>query len=208
MEQRGFDVEHRSGQRTRADVNDDSATWRDVHVDKLNRTITLDRPLLLDLGAVAKGMAIDMAARELKPFIHYAIDAGGDLYFAGRNAQQNHWTVGIRHPRNRTEIIETLWVSGCAVCTSGDYERSTDVNTHHLLHPETGNAATQTASVTVIAPLAMVADAVATAAFVLGPERGFDFLERQGVDGVIITPTLERVATAGMANFARPLARR
>ena len=56
---------------------------------------TLHRPLTLDLGAVAKGLAVDAAARELAPFRNFAIDAGGDLYLGGCNDHGERWTVGI-----------------------------------------------------------------------------------------------------------------
>jgi thiamine biosynthesis lipoprotein ApbE len=52
-----------------------------------------------------------------------------------------------------------------------------------------------------VAPRAMVADALATAAFVLGPDRGMAFLDRQGVDGIIVTPSLERTASVGMQRY-------
>ena len=54
---------------------------------------------MLDLGAVAKGLAVDMAARELQPLADFAIDAGGDLYLGGRDPGGEPWSVGIRHPR-------------------------------------------------------------------------------------------------------------
>jgi thiamine biosynthesis lipoprotein len=63
------------------------------------------------------------------------------------------------------------------------------------MNPETGGPANRAASVTVLAPVAMVADGLATAAFVLGPERGIALLERHGVRGIMITPTLERYFT-------------
>jgi FAD:protein FMN transferase len=198
LERDGFNVEHRSGRRVRSNVDPDAGSWRDVHVDRANRTITLDRPVVLDLGAVAKGMAIDMAVRELAPLVNFAVDAGGDLYVAGHNANDRSWAVGIRHPRIADGVFESLAVSDCAVCTSGDYERIADAGTHHLVDPSTGKSAAQCASVTVIAPTAMVADALATAAFVMGPEQGIAFLESQGVDGVIVTPALERVATRAL----------
>ena len=86
METRGFNREYRTGRVVRTDLQPASAvTYRDVRLDPAQRTITLLRPLILDLGAVAKGLAIDMAARELMPLEDYAIDAGGDLYVAGCN---------------------------------------------------------------------------------------------------------------------------
>jgi thiamine biosynthesis lipoprotein len=57
------------------------------------------------------------------------------------------------------------------------------------------------ASVTVVAPNAMLADALATAAFVLGPQEGLRLFDRLGVDGLIVTPQLERYATRGMSDY-------
>ena len=89
-----------------------------------------------------------------------------------------------------------------AVCTSGDYERRGPTGEgHHLIDPQSGASADAVASVTVIAPTAMVADALATAAFVLGPTRGLRFLEAQGVDGLIYSSALERYATSGLAAY-------
>jgi thiamine biosynthesis lipoprotein len=167
-----------------------AAGYLDVHVDTIGKTILLDRPHVLDLGAVAKGLAIDTAARELKPYKNFVIDAGGDLYCAGRNAKGEPWSVGIRHPDKEGELFETLRVSDASVCTSGTYERG-----GHITDPRTGAPATSVASATVIAPTAMVADALSTAAFVLGPRDGIALLERHHVEGFIVTPSLERIAT-------------
>jgi FAD:protein FMN transferase len=201
MEARGFNKEYRSGHVVRSSLEAHRAvSYRDVRVDPDKKTITLLHPLVLDLGAVAKGLAVDMAARELAPVENYAIDAGGDLYLSGHNARGDAWSVGIRHPRDEVQLIETLRVSNSAVCTSGDYERpsSTDPTGHHIVDPGTGHSPPAMASVTVLAPSAMVADALATAAFVLGPARGLELLERHGVNGLMITPTLERFSTPGM----------
>jgi len=201
MEARGFDREYRTGAVVHSDVEaPDNASYRDVHLDVDRRTITLDRPLILDLGAVAKGLALDMAARELAPFENFAIDAGGDLFLFGHNADGDEWSVGIRHPRDTTALLDTLRVSNAAVCTSGDYERPSPTldDEHHIMDPHTGHSARNAASVTVVAPVAMVADGLGTAAFVLGPERGLALLERHGVQGMIVTPSLDRHETRGM----------
>ena len=203
METRGFNREHRSGKKIKTALNASaSVSYRDVRLDPHNRTITLLRPLILDLGAVAKGLAVDLAARELQPFRNFALDAGGDLYLGGRNPDGEPWSIGIRHPRRENELIDSLRVSNCAVCTSGDYERrsSTD-NSHHILDPRRGSSADGAASVTVIASNAMLADALATAAFVLGPNEGIRLFDRLNVDGLIITPQLERYATRGMSAY-------
>jgi thiamine biosynthesis lipoprotein len=201
MEQLGFNREFRTGAVVHTDaVRDDRVSHRDVHLDPYHHSIMLLRPLLLDLGAVAKGLAIDMAVRELMPFGNFAVDAGGDLYLGGLNAEGAPWSVGIRHPRAADQLIATLRVSDRAVCTSGDYERPTPIGDggHHILDPRAGTSADALASVTVLAPSAMVADALATAAFVMGPADGLALLEAHGVDGLLVTPALDVVMTPGM----------
>lgn len=204
LEQRGFNRNYRTGERVATAIAPTHRpSYRDVELDPARRTVTLHAPLILDLGAVAKGLAIDLAARELAVFGNYTVDAGGDLYVKGWNAAGEPWSVGIRHPRRDGELIARLRLSDAAVCTSGDYERAhtTGAGGHHLLDPGTGHAFTAVASVTVVAPTAMVADALSTAAFILGPTEGRAFLERQGVEGLIISPALEQCATSDFARY-------
>jgi thiamine biosynthesis lipoprotein len=204
MESRGFNREHRTGTIAASGVTDaPDAGYRDIQLDPDRRTITLRRPLVLDLGSVAKGLAVDMAARELS-LPDYAIDAGGDQYFAGANADGEPWRVGIRHPRIENAVIDAIRVSGKAVCTSGDYERRAEDGTGHIMDPRTREAAAGVASVTALADTAMLADAAATAAFVLGPIDGIRLLERLGVEGLVISSTLDRFATRGMPSEGRP----
>jgi len=200
MTELGFNRHHVTGEAIAAAPASD-ATYRDIELDPARRTILLRRSLTLDLASVVKGMAVDLAARELAPFRDFAIDAGGDLYLSGANENGEPWSVGIRHPRQDGEWIAALRVTDRAVCTSGDYERQTGAG-HHILNPATGNSAESAASVTVVAPAAMVADALATAAFVMGPETGIPFLERMGVEGLIFTPELARFETRGLGDAA------
>jgi thiamine biosynthesis lipoprotein len=195
MAARGFDRNYLTREVTRSIGSDDGASFRDVEIDEQERTILLRRPLTLDLGAVAKGLAVDAAARELRPFRNFAIDAGGDLYLGGCNPQGDRWSAGIRHPRLRNELVDRFEISDRAVCTSGDYERG-----QHILDPRRGELAHGVASATVLAPSAMLADALATAAFVLGPEQSIPFLTRMGVEGVIVTTGLELFRTPGLCH--------
>jgi thiamine biosynthesis lipoprotein len=198
MEERGFNREHHTGRVIcTAIAREDGVSYRDVLLDPRRSTITLTRPLILDLCAVAKGLAIDMAARELRPFTNFSIDAGGDLYLGGSNPEGAPWRVGIRHPRRDDDVICVLEASNQAVCTSGDYERGT-----HILDARTGAPGESAASVTVVAPNAMLADALSTAAFVLGPAEGIALLDRLGVDGLIVTPELKRHETRGLRHAA------
>lgn len=197
MQQRGFDRDYRTGARLGHSVVDAQATYRDIDLHDDTRAVTLTRPLQLDLGAVAKGLAIDLAARELHELTDFMIDAGGDLYLGGLNAERVPWNVGIRHPRLAGEYIHTLQVSGAAVCTSGDYERVAHDGSGHILNAERDEPATGLASVTVVAPSAMVADALATAAFALGPQAGLTFLEEQQLRSFLITSELDILHTPG-----------
>jgi len=203
METRGFDRNYVTGSVIRTCVDSTTGvSYRDVRLDPDRRTITLLRPLVLDLGAVAKGLAVDLAARELQTFENFAINAGGDLYLAGSNPEGEPWSVGIRHPRRVDEVIDSLRISNRAVCTSGDYERraANGRGGHHILDPRTGASANGAASVTVIAPNAMVADALATAAFIQGAD-GIQLLERYGVDGLVVSQELKCYATRGLCAY-------
>ena len=198
MESRGFDRDYRSREQTRSHISTGTtASYRDVEINAATRSITLHQPLLLDLGAVAKGLAIDLAARELLELRDFMIDAGGDLFVSGRNVDEEVWRVGIRHPREPGALIRTLRVANGAVCTSGDYERTGDSGAHHLLDARTKDTANNLVSVTVLAPSAMVADALATAAFALGPTPGRAFLESHDVEALLISPALEQHTTRG-----------
>ena len=172
------------------------ASFRDVTLDAEAKTITLRRPLQLDLNAVAKGLAIDLAARELRDVRHFVVNAGGDLYASGVNAQGDPWRVGIRHPSIDREVIAMIDVSDAAVCTSGNYERR-DVSDApgHIINPKTGAIADGTLSATVVASSAMLADAMSTAAFVIAGAEGLAFLERHHVDGLLVCSDLSLLAT-------------
>ncbi len=136
----------------------------------------------LDMGAMAKGVAVDRAIEYLQSLgiQHAMINAGGDLKAIGRHGERP-WHIGIRHPRQQCHqqnqadcIIAQLDVNnGEAVFTSGDYERYFEYEGrryHHILDPRTGYPADQTTSVTVIHHDAATADAAATALFIGGPE--------------------------------------
>jgi len=200
--ERGFDRNYVTGERISSPAPAGSVSYKDVDFDPQQGTVTLRKPLLLDLGAVVKGMAIDLAAKELAAFESYAIDAGGDLYVKGHNEQGELWRVGIEHPRE-SGLIATLAIRQGAICTSGDYERPRPgaEGEHHLLDPRAGRSARQIVSCTVVAPAAMVADALSTAAFVAGPVDGLRLLQEQGVDGMLVDRELHISMTPGFKKW-------
>ena len=118
-----------------------------------------------------------------------SVNAGGDIRLIG-DRRGRPWRIGIQHPRDAEKVLATLSLQDTSVVTSGDYERffiKDGVRYHHLFDPRTGYPASRCMSATVVAPNAALADALATAAFVLGPEKGLSLLERYpGVEGLLV----------------------
>jgi len=149
----------------------------------------------IDLGAVAKGYAVDrgIAVLESLGASGGLIDAGGDIRVFGRRPDGGLWRIGLRDPRMLDSLVTVFEVEDRAIATSGDYERyflKDGVRYHHILDPATGFPARGCCSVTVITDEACDADAIATAVFVLGPEKGMELIERlPDVEGLIIICT-------------------
>lgn len=175
-------------------------SYQDVVLDSEKRTVTLKKPIILDLGAVAKGFAIDLAVQSLRQYEGFVVDAGGDLYAGGVNEKNEPWSIGIRHPINTEEVIFLIKITDMAICTSGNYERVSlnDQKTHHLINPLTGKSIENTISSTVIAPFAMMADAFSTASFIFGGENGMEMLENNDMQGVIISQALQPYISKGL----------
>jgi thiamine biosynthesis lipoprotein len=158
--------------------------------------MTLPEGFGLDLGGIAKGAVVDRLGEVLDARVgpNYLIDAGGDILLAGLKEGSRPWVIAIRHPRKPRSLAGKLSLGvkdgKVAVVSSGDYERYFERDGrryHHILDPHTGYPADGPASVTVIAPTCAMADALATAAFVLGPERGLALLEAlKDVEGLIL----------------------
>jgi thiamine biosynthesis lipoprotein len=199
MEARGFNCDYRDGAVVRSGVREeDPVSFRDVVLNESARSVRLERTLVLDLGAVAKGLAIDMAVQELRPLANFVVDAGGDVYCGGHNAAEQSWTIGIRHPRESHALLTRVAITDAALCTSGDYERRVADHTageHHVLDPRTGASPRDVISASVIAPAAMVADALGTAAFVLGCGEGLALLEHHELRACLVDAKLVRHTT-------------
>ncbi len=154
----------------------------------------------LDLGGAAKGYAVDRALDAIKAAGAEAglVNIGGDIAAFGERAGGGPWTIGVQHPREPGELFAVLELQDGAVATSGDYERyfiADGVRYFHILDPKTGRPARGLVSVTVTAPSCILADAYATAVFVLGPERGMALLEGDDeLEGLLIYETEEGLA--------------
>jgi thiamine biosynthesis lipoprotein len=155
----------------------------------------------IDLGGIAKGYAVDMAAEVLKEHgIRDAlVDISGNMYALGSPPDADAWRLGIRDPRGRMSYFARLLITEEAVATSGKYEQfvAADGKEYgHILDPRTGRPAEGLISVTVVAPRAMAADAWGTALFVLGPDDAkAKAREREDISVVLVEPGEDEVDT-------------
>ena len=144
----------------------------------------------IDLGGIAKGLAVDNSIKILKTFgvKEASVTAGGDTYVLGDNAGKM-WRIGIKHPRAKSKLVSILPLADTAVSTSGDYERffiEDGQRFHHIINPTTGKSVTSIQSVTILTDNSTFADALSTSVFVLGVEEGLALVESLKNVSVII----------------------
>jgi thiamine biosynthesis lipoprotein len=199
MEEYGFNRHYLTGLPI-VSPSAESVTYRDIEINERDRTMCLHKPMVIDLGAVAKGFAIDLAAQELKEFAGFVVNAGGDLYAGGLDEHGDAWKIGIRHPERQDQVISVIELSDQAVCTSGSYERRSDKmpGMHHLVNAQTGRSPNHWVSCSVIAPYAMMADAFSTAAFLMDRESGESLIEEAELQALLIASDLQIVRIGGI----------
>ncbi|MGI5878587.1 MAG: FAD:protein FMN transferase [Christensenellales bacterium] len=178
--------------------------YRRASVDEAAGTATLSHGQRADLGGIAKGYAADEARRILKGagIEHALVNLGGNILTLGGRPQGGPWRIGLQDPfGERGDYIGVLHMTDGTAVTSGAYERYFEkdgVRYHHLLDPSTGYPARSgLASVTVVAPSSMDADALSTAAFILGPEEGMALIESLAQTGAIFVTDDRRVIVTG-----------
>jgi len=161
----------------------------DVSADRIH----LRQPgMAITLDGIAKGYIIDQGAHELRRrgFEQVLVELGGDMQAQGM-AGDRPWQVGLQAPRD-SMIDRALGVAqlrDCALATSGDYMQAftPDFRLHHILMPGTGASPLELSSASVIAPTACDADALATAAIVLGADKTLTLLARlPDVEGLLV----------------------
>lgn len=168
--------------------------YRHIHLDPKDHSIFVDDAnTKISLGGIAKGYAVDRAAKVLEDagLASFYVQAGGDLYARGTKPDGSEWSAGVRDPRGADgSFFALLPLRDHAFSTAGDYERSYVVGKkryHHIIDPRTGYPATASRSVTIYAPTAFLADAIDDAVFILGPEKGLKLVESlDGVGAVIV----------------------
>jgi FAD:protein FMN transferase len=158
--------------------------YKDIVLNKAKRTVFLRRKgMLINLGGIAKGYAVDKVAALIKKagFTDFMVQAGGDMYVSGKKGK-DPWVVGIRDPRGaRDEMFALMPIENHSFSTSGDYERGfvkDGVRYHHILDPRTGQPARASRSVTIRAKDAFTADAWSKVMFIAGWQAGLEMIEK------------------------------
>lgn len=164
--------------------------WRGLELDRAHRTVRLPAGVGLDLGGLAKGMAVDAAIAHLatRGVGVAAVDAGGDLAVLGQPPGRNGWAIAIEAP----DGVRTVSLPSGALATSSIAHRrwrQAGAERHHLIDPRTGLPSTVTLwSVSVAAATCAQAEVAAKAAFLLGPDAGSRFLDGHGLAGLFLLP--------------------
>ncbi len=162
--------------------------WQSLTINKTSRSIKKNKPLSINLSAVAKGYGVDHIAKllEAQGINHYLVEIGGEIRVKGKNANAEKWRLGIETPSLlQTGVQQVVSLSDQAIATSGDYRNFFEhdgVKYSHTIDPKTGKPAHHNiASLTVIAHTAMEADGIATALMVLGEKQAIAFANRYNI---------------------------
>lgn len=153
---------------------------QNIVLDKENSTVFLKlEGMKIGFGAIGKGYAADKAKDLLisKGVPSGIINASGDMNTWGKQANGSEWKVAITNPMDKNKVFALLPITNGAVVTSGNYEKFVNFNGKrytHIIDPRTGYPSSGIISVTVFAPKAELADALATSVFVMGIEAGLD----------------------------------
>ncbi len=182
--------------------------WNAARIDRAAGALGLPTAGMgFDVGGIAKGFAADEAASLLLAagVERALLDFGGNILLVGSKSDGTPWRIGVQHPRSgRGEYVAVVESDGDeAVVTSGDYERFFIFDGrryHHLIDPATGYPVeSETLSVVTITATSIDADALSTAFFVMGVEKGYRLAESlDGVEAIFVTDMNRLIATPGL----------
>lgn len=169
----------------------------------------LPEGMLLDLGAVGKGIALDHILaylREKDEITGAVISLGGSVLTYGQKPDGKCWNVGIMNPKDTSTNVGILKLEGeWFLSTSGDYERYVDVDGiryHHIIDPATGCPADSgVAGVTILAKDGFLSDALSTACFILGEEKGMALAESFGAEALFVGKDGSITMSRGMQEY-------
>ncbi|MBR5246457.1 MAG: FAD:protein FMN transferase [Clostridia bacterium] len=182
----------------------------DLIINTEKNTVFLKNPLMsLDVGAIAKGYAVEQIAKHLetKDITGYILNVGGNVRTIGM-ANGDKWKVGIENSDTEDKenpYIEYLKLSGESVVTSGTYQRFYVVNGenyHHIIDPETLMPGTKFISVSVITNDSGLGDAMSTALFLMDYEEGKKLVElMENIEAMWVFTNGEQRYSSGFENY-------
>ncbi|QDU27600.1 Thiamine biosynthesis lipoprotein ApbE precursor [Anatilimnocola aggregata] len=174
--------------------------WQRIEVGR-DRVVFHEPVERITLNGIAQGFALDRAIAALKQQgAKSALINTGEIGSLGDKAVGDPWTAGIQHPRETDAYLAVADLDGRALATSGDYETafSADFSRNHVFDPRTGDSPTELASVSIVAPTGLQADALSTAAMVLGKSRTLELIARlPNVDALLVDKAGRAFQTAG-----------
>mgnify|MGYP004462762839 FL=1 len=175
-----------------------------LEIDEDARTVRIADPAAsIDVGALGKGYATEMAARALEAegVSSYVLNVGGNIRIIGTKSDGTSWVTGVKDPRNTSEFAIKLRLADTSCVTSGVYERYYTVDGvryHHIIDKDTLFPAEYFSSLTVITKNSALADALSTALFCMPYDDGAALAEKLGVDVLWIFPDGEMKYTPGI----------
>lgn len=184
--------------------SDTPADYRDLVLDRQNKTITLNKPLMIDLGAIGKGYIADELMLILKQanITQAAVIIGGETVLADAPPEKDGWHIGIEDPEHN--VIGKVVLSNTCVSTSGDSYQFFEIDGKrqaHVIDPKTKQGKTNRLNVTTIAPSAMQADAWATALRVLPIEKAIITANKECYLEALFIPHQLKIRTS--SNFPK-----
>ncbi len=182
----------------------------DLILDEENMTVYIKDPeMTLDVGALAKGYAVEMTAKKLEEMgiSGYTLNVGGNIRTIGEKPDGTSWKIGVENPNSESDVpyIEYLNLSGESIVTSGSYQRYYVVNGvsyHHIIDKDTLYPSEYFLSVSVICRDSGLADALSTALFSMSYEEGSILIESiPECEAIWYTKDSEKLLSSGMSKY-------
>lgn len=175
-----------------------------VLIDAEASTVYIQDPLVqLDVGAIAKGWSVQRVAENAPEGM--LISVGGNVCVTGaKDPMGTPWVIGIQDPSNENEFLHTVYVKEGSVVTSGDYQRTYQVDGkmyHHIIDPDTLYPAEYWRSITVLCQDSGVADALSTALFLVSQEDGQQLLEQYRAEAMWVAFDGEIIYSPGFKKY-------
>lgn len=179
--------------------------YQEIQLDKKNQTVFLPKKgMSVGFGGIGKGFVGEfLKVKLIKRGVNSGmISAGGDIIVWGNHPEQELWSIGIANPSEKNTLLGYLKVKNNSVVTSGNYEKYIEIHGKrytHIINPQTGFPVEGLKSVTVVCANAELADALATACFVMGTEKGLKLINQlKDVEALFVNQEDKIFSTSGL----------